>query len=89
MRKIKLEFIEDWRDFWRFWSVRLATVGTAITGLLIAFPDAALAAWAILPDELKSSIQPQYMPLIGVGVFALSIVARLVKQKNLRKGVEE
>lgn len=82
----KPELIEDWRDFWRFWSVRLAAVGTAITGLLVAFPDAALAAWAILPHELKSSIPPQYMPLIGVVVFALSIVARLVKQKNLHKG---
>lgn len=80
----KPELIEDWRDFWRFWSVRLAAVGTAITGLLVAFPDAALAAWAILPHELKSSIPPQYMPLIGVVVFALSIVARLIRQDSLR-----
>lgn len=82
----KPELIEDWRNWWRFWSVRLAAVGTAITSLLVAFPDAALAAWAILPHELKSSIPPQYMPLIGVVVFALSIVARLVKQKTLNKG---
>ena len=80
----KPELIEDWRNWWRFWSVRLAAVGTAITGLLVAFPDAALAAWAILPHELKSSIPPQYMPLIGVVVFALSIAARLVRQDSLR-----
>lgn len=85
----KPELIENWRECWRFWSVRLAAVGTAITGLLVAFPDAALAAWAILPHELKSSIPPQYMPLIGVVVFALSIVARLVKQKNLHKGPKD
>jgi len=82
----KLELVEDWRKYWRFWSVQLAAVGTVITGIFVAFPDAALSAWAILPHELKSSIPPQYMPLIGVVVFALSIVARLVKQKNLHKG---
>ncbi len=80
----KPELIEDWRNFWRFWSVRLGIIGSAITGVLIAFPDAALAAWAILPHELKSSIPPQYMPLIGVVVFALSIVARLIRQDSLR-----
>ena len=40
----KPELIEDWRNFWRFWSVRLGIVGSAITGVLIAFPDVALSA---------------------------------------------
>ena len=44
MNKIKLELIEDWRNFWRFWSVRLGIIGSAITGVLIAFPDVALSA---------------------------------------------
>ncbi|WCF59062.1 holin [Pseudomonas phage UF_RH5] len=85
----KPELIEDWRNWWRFWSVRLAAVGTAVTGVLIAFPDAALAAWAILPEEFKSAIPPQYMPLIGVGVFALSIVARLIRQEKLKGPTDE
>lgn len=80
----KPELIEDWRECWRFWSVRLAAVGTAITGLLVAFPDAALAAWAVMPVEFKDAIPPQYMPLVGVVVFALSIVARLIRQDSLR-----
>ena len=82
----KPELIENWRECWRFWSVRLGIVGSAITGVLIAFPDVALSAWAMMPADLKSAIPERYMPLIGVVVFALSIVARLVKQKNLNKG---
>lgn len=81
---MKPELIENWRQCWRFWSVRLAAVGTALTGLLIAFPDAALYAWALMPVEFKAAIPPQYMPLIGVGVFVLSIVARLIRQDSLR-----
>ena len=57
----KPELIEDWRECWRFWSVRLAAVGTAITGLLVAFPDAALAAWAAV--TLISAARLTMLPL--------------------------
>ena len=83
MNKIKLELIEDWRNFWRFWSVRLGIVGSAITGVLIAFPDVALSAWAMMPADLKSAIPEHYMPLIGVVIFVASLIARAIKQTKL------
>ena len=83
MNKIKLELIEDWRNFWRFWSVRLGIVGSAITGVLIAFPDVALSAWAMMPADLKSAIPERYMPLIGVIIFVASLIARAIKQMKL------
>ena len=85
MNKIKLELIEDWRNFWRFWSVRLGIVGSAITGVLIAFPDVALSAWAMMPADLKSAIPERYMPLIGVGIFVASLIARAIKQSKLEQ----
>ena len=83
MNKIKLELIEDWRNFWRFWSVRLGIIGSAITGVLIAFPDVALSAWAMMPADLKSAIPEHYMPLIGVVIFVASLIARAIKQTKL------
>ena len=85
MNKIKLELIEDWRNFWRFWSVRLGIIGSAITGVLIAFPDVALSAWAMMPADLKSAIPEHYMPLIGVVIFVASLVARAIKQTKLEQ----
>ena len=79
----KPELIEDWRNFWRFWSVRLGIVGSAITGVLIAFPDVALSAWAMMPADLKSAIPERYMPLIGVIIFVASLIARAIKQMKL------
>lgn len=78
-----MKLIDDWRKSWRFWSVRLGVLGTAITSALVAFPSAALHAWAILPEELKAAVPPQHMPFIGVAVFGLSIVARLIRQDAL------
>ena len=83
MNKIKLELIEDWRNFWRFWSVRLGIIGSAITGVLIAFPDVALSAWAMMPADLKSAIPERYMPLIGVIILVASLIARAIKQTKL------
>lgn len=85
MNKIKLELIEDWRNFWRFWSVRLGIIGSAITGVLIAFPDVALSAWAMMPADLKSAIPERYMPLIGVVILVASLIARAIKQTKLEQ----
>ena len=83
MNKLKLQLIEDWRNFWRFWSVRLGIVGSAVTAVLIAFPDVALSAWAMMPADLKAAIPERYMPLIGVVIFVASLVARAIKQTKL------
>lgn len=83
MNKLKLQLIEDWRNFWRFWSVRLGIVGSAVTAVLIAFPDVALSAWAMMPADLKAAIPERYMPLIGVVIFVASLIARAIKQTKL------
>ena len=90
MNKIKLELIEDWHNFWRFWSVRLGIIGSALTGFLVAFPDQALQVWAMLPADLKAYLPERYMPLVGVSIFVLSLIAHAVKQTKLQpKGAED
>lgn len=84
MKKLKLELIEDWRNFWRFWSVRLGVIGSALTAFLIAFPDHALQVWALLPADLKAYLPERYMPLVGVAIFVLSLIARVIKQSKLQ-----
>ena len=75
-----MQLISDWKKAWRFWSVQLAAVGALLTTALIALPDVAIGAWAVLPAEMKAAIPSEYMPLLGVAVFVLSMVARVIKQ---------
>lgn len=90
MKKIKIQLIEDWRNFWRFWSVRLGVIGSALTGWLVAFPDQALQAWSLLPADLKAYLPEQYMPLVGVAIFVMSLIARAIKQTKLEpKGAKD
>jgi hypothetical protein len=83
-----MNLIPDWRLAWKFWSVQLAALGTIVTGILISFPDAALAAWALLPADMKAFLPKEKMPIVGVAIFALSIVARMVNQAKLQRQIE-
>lgn len=81
-----MKLIDDWKKAWRFSSVRLGALGTAITSTLVAFPDAALAAWNLLPPVMQQAFPDRYMPLVGVAVFAMALLARLIRQDSLRDG---
>lgn len=85
----KLQLISGWRSAWRFFSVQLALFGSLVCSLLVAFPDAMLYAWNMIPPDLKSAVPPRFLPLIGVALFVLSIFARIVKQPKAQAKIEE
>nr|UVX85381.1 MAG: hypothetical protein [Bacteriophage sp.] len=80
----KVQLVSEWKQAHKLWSMRLAAIGATLTSILIASPDAALYAWNLLPSDLKAYIPEKYTPLIGVGIFILSMFARLIKQSNLK-----
>lgn len=90
MWKMRIKLIHDWRKLaWKFWSIKLGAVGTTLTSLLILWPDSALYLWGAMPEEVKAMLPPQYVPMIGVVIFALSMFARLVKQQKLDPSTKE
>ena len=78
-----MKLIENWKQCWKFWSIRLGIIGSTIVSLLVLIPDAAMLAWNTLPAELKASVPPEYLPLVGVAFFLLSLIARLIQQSNV------
>lgn len=84
---MKLELIAGWQKWYRFWSTRLGLIGTAIATFLIANPDIANTLWLNLPSEIKAAIPPDYMPLIGVSIFFVSLLAKFVAQPKLQEQI--
>jgi len=78
-----MKLINDWRESWKFWSIRLGLIGTALTSIFLAAPEAALYAWAALPSDLKSLINPEVIKFIGVAILVLSFIARVIRQTKL------
>ncbi len=89
MWKPRIKLIEEWKLARKFWSIRLGAIGTAVTSLFILWPDSALYFWGAMPEEVKAWIPPQYVPLIGVFIFAMSMFARLVKQQKVEQQIRE
>lgn len=85
----RLRLIAGWRQAWRFASIQLALIGSALCALATAFPDAILFAWNMVPPDLKAAIPARFVPLIGVALFVLSIFARIVHQPKTQAKIEE
>lgn len=78
-----MNLVHNWKTWPKRWSVQLGIVGATLTGWLIAAPDAAKAAWLMMPDDLRIAIPSKLTPLIGVVLFALSMLAQLIRQRKL------
>jgi hypothetical protein len=78
-----MKLLRDCGSVHRFWSVRLSAVGAVLIGALAAWPDWVIELWALMPVEVQALIPPRLMPLLGIGIYALTIVARLVRQSSL------
>lgn len=79
-----MKLIPDWRKSWKFWSIRLGVIGTVLTSIFLAAPDAALYAWALLPEDVKAHIHPAVIKFMGTGILALSFIARVVQQPKIK-----
>ena len=83
MKNLKL--IEQWRLFWRMWSIRFTALGTVLLGWITASPDIITAAWTFLPGEIKSYIPQEYLMYVTISLFILGMFSRIIKQDKLDK----
>ena len=74
--------IIDWRQAWRWWSVRVSAFGSLLFALLTAFPDQALALWTNLPAEIREQLPDNLERAIGAALFAAVLFVRLIPQEE-------
>jgi hypothetical protein len=80
-----MTFIENARHWWRLWSLRLNALGLAILGYVQFDPIGALAVWNMLPFEVRRVLPPNFLTIVGMVLFGLSMLARLVRQPRLER----
>jgi hypothetical protein len=64
-----MKLVDDARRAWRWFSVQAMAWAIAIQG-----------AWEFVPADMKAGIPPKLVTIITVGLLALGIAGRLVKQ---------
>lgn len=65
-----MKLVDDARRAWRWFSMQCMAGAVAVQG-----------AWELIPADLKSGIPPKAVTYITLGLLAMGIVGRLVKQK--------
>ncbi len=71
-----MKLVEEARQAWRWWSVRLAALAGIVAGALVAQPQILTGLVAYVPEQWR----PAASALAGIVVFAAPTLARIVKQ---------
>lgn len=77
--------IDNWKTYYKRWSVRLSVLGTALTTYILSSPEIVIQSWNLLPSEIRSAFGVDVLKYVGVALMVLSLVAGLIKQKALQK----
>lgn len=80
-----MKLIPNWRQSWRWWSVRVSAFGAMIFAFLLAAPDQALAIWQALPADVQALI-PNAKE-IGLFLSIAVVVVRIFQQRASRSSV--
>lgn len=80
LRKLRGRLIDDWHLGWRFWSVRLGSVGIALQTLFLSWASLPLDLWNMMPFEVKAHVPRQIAFALPAAFFAAAMVARFIAQ---------
>lgn len=81
--------VSYWREFWRLWSIRFNALGLTILSFVYFNPVSALGVWNMMPASVRSALPPDFLQLIGMGLFALSMLSVVVRQPKVEARVHE
>lgn len=73
------KLIENWKEAWKFWSVRFDAIKAAMIAFALASPDVIVQLMALMPHWMQDA----FPPLVVIGLFGASFLLRILKQKKL------
>lgn len=80
-----MKLIPDIKNYPKFWSFRLAALGTFILTVLEFAPHWFAVVWGQLPDAVTQTIPESYVRWAGIALIFGSMIARGIKQEKLRQ----
>ena len=86
LQKIQARLVDGWRAAWRWWSIRLNALGLLILGFVQFDPVGALYVWSLMPSAVQAVLPRNFLLILGLALFALAMIARLVRQPKLHAG---
>lgn len=63
--------VKNWRQSWRWWSVRAMALQGAVAG-----------AWLAVPDDMRASVPSEWLAACAVVLTVLGVAGRLIDQSG-------
>lgn len=82
---IKNHLVPEARAWWKLWSIRFNALGLAILAWVQFDPVSVLMVWNAMPPAVTRTIPATALVWIGMALFALSMIARLVSQPKVHQ----
>ena len=82
---IKNHLVPEARAWWKLWSIRFNALGLAILAWVQFDPVSVLMVWNAMPPAVTRVLPATALVWIGMALFALSMIARLVSQPKVRQ----
>lgn len=82
---IKEHLVPEARNWWRLASIRLNALGLLILGWVQVDPVGVLSVWNMMPAAVTRALPSAAVTWLGMSIFALSMIARLVVQPKVSK----
>lgn len=81
---IKTRLVPEASQWWRLASIRLNAAGLALLAWVQFDPVSVLTVWNLMPPAVTRLVPASALTVIGMALFALSMLARLVVQPKVR-----
>lgn len=78
-----MKLIGDWKNFHKFWSIRLSAIGIAVSSFSGDIQNALISVWNSLPTSLIGQLPVGTSKYIGIAILAFGVVARIIDQPKL------
>lgn len=81
----RLALVDDWREWHRMASVRMAAIGAAISAGAPAIASEIPQAWAMVPPDLRGVLPHHFQQGVAYACFFLALIAfRLTQRKDTK-----
>ena len=84
-----MKLIDNWKQSWKMWSVRLSALGASIMGMFLYFPEWTLYLFNAMPKEVRDLLPDNLALFLAMIVFIGTAISRIVKQEKLAKDRKE
>ncbi len=70
--------IDEWRQAWRLWSVRVCAAAAALYFFLLTFAEQAHEIWLLLPADVQAVVPNR--DKVAMVLFVAAAIARVMRQ---------